>query len=119
MNPGFQRRGGLLADTNGLQSPAPGVPAFRAALHSRSCAGGESIALLREPEMPSARAAESSTYERLGLADAAITTVAREHNCTVLTDDFDLYMALTREGLSAVNFNHLRERDWDRAILDR
>jgi predicted nucleic acid-binding protein len=62
--------------------------------------------------MPSARAADDRLYERLGLADAAIAAVARAHNCCVLTDDFDLFIALGRDGVPALNFAHLREQAW-------
>ncbi len=71
----------------------------------------ETIAILQEPEMPSARAAQSRLYEGLGLVDAAIAAVAREHKCAVLTDDLDLYVALFREGLPVLNFTHLRVRE--------
>lgn len=71
----------------------------------------ETIAILQEPEMPSARAAQSRPYEDLGLVDAAIAAVAREHKCAVLTDDLDLYLALSREGLPVLNFTHLRARE--------
>ena len=62
--------------------------------------------------MPSVRAAQSAPYESLGLVDAAIAALAREYKCTVLTDDLDLYLALSREGIMALNFAHLRERNW-------
>ena len=63
--------------------------------------------------MTSAQAAEDSLYEGLGLVDAAIAAVAREHRCTVLTDDLDLYLMLQRDKLEAVNFTHLRARIWE------
>ena len=72
----------------------------------------ETLTILREPEMPSVRAAQSGPYESLGLVDAAIAALAREYKCTVLTDDLDLYLALSREGIMALNFAHLRERNW-------
>lgn len=70
------------------------------------------ISSLTEAEMPSTRAAESRSYERLGLTDAAIVMAAREHRCTVLTDDLDLYVALYHAGIKAINFSHLREGAW-------
>jgi predicted nucleic acid-binding protein len=72
----------------------------------------ETLSVLIEPEMPSARAAQSRPYEDLGLVDAAIAAVAREHKCAVLTDDLDLYLALSRESMPVLNFTHLRARDW-------
>jgi hypothetical protein len=50
----------------------------------------EMLTTLEEPEMPSARAAEHGVYQDLGLADAAIASVARDQACAVLTDDLDL-----------------------------
>src|SRR5207245_4377171 len=66
----------------------------------------EALAVLREPDMPSVRAAQGRPYETLGLADAAIAAVAHEHKCEVLTDDLDLYLALIRENIVAWNFTH-------------
>jgi len=72
----------------------------------------ETIAVLIEPEMPSARAAQSPSYADLGLVDAAIASIADEHKCTVLTDDLDLYLALSTADVPVLNFTHLRERTW-------
>jgi predicted nucleic acid-binding protein len=72
----------------------------------------EAISLLTEAEMPSARAAEDVLYPRLGLVDAAIGAVARIHNCTVLTDDQDLYLRLSHEKVNVLNFTHLRAYEW-------
>ena len=72
----------------------------------------ETISLLNEVEMSSARAAEDGIYQDLGLVDAAIGAVARAHNCGVLTDDLDLYLRLSRDKVNVVNFTHLRERAW-------
>jgi predicted nucleic acid-binding protein len=70
------------------------------------------LSILQEPEMPSAQAAQSGPCEDHGLADAAIAAVALTRQCTVLTDDLDLYLALSREDISVINFNHLREQEW-------
>ena len=70
------------------------------------------LAILMEPEMASIRAAERAPYESLGLVDAAIAALSRKHGCAVLTDDLDLYLALSREGIVVLNFTHLRERVW-------
>jgi predicted nucleic acid-binding protein len=72
----------------------------------------ETISLLNEAQMPSALAAEHRAYERLGLVDAAIVTLARNHRCVVLTDDLDLYLSLSREELNVINFAHLRAAAW-------
>jgi hypothetical protein len=74
----------------------------------------KTISVIREPHVSSGRASESSLYEKLGLVDAAISIVAREQKCSVLTDDFGLYLSLMKEGLPAVKFTHLRELNWSR-----
>jgi len=48
-------------------------------------------------------------FARLGVTDAAIA-VCCSQGPLVLTDDLDLYGALTTRGMPAINFNHLR--DW-------
>ncbi len=68
------------------------------------------ISLLNEAEVPSARAAEDRFYPKLGLVDAAIGVVARANHCAVLTDDLDLYLLLSSDGIDAENFSHLRAR---------
>jgi rRNA-processing protein FCF1 len=70
------------------------------------------ISIIDEPQVSSLQASEGSQYERLGLVDSAISIVARKQKCSVLTDDFALYLSLTREGLPAVKFTHLRELNW-------
>ena len=72
----------------------------------------QTISLLSEVEISSARAAEDRHYQKLGLVDAAIGVVARAHNCTVLTDDFDLCQLLSHDKVNVLNFTHLRQQDW-------
>jgi predicted nucleic acid-binding protein len=72
----------------------------------------ETISLLNEAEMSSARAAEDRLYQGLGLVDAAIGAVARSHKCTVLTDDFDLYFRLSHDNVNVLNFAHLQASAW-------
>jgi hypothetical protein len=72
----------------------------------------ETLSLLEEPTIPSAKAAEHDVYPKLGITDAAIATVAREHDCTVLTDDLDLFIWLSRENINVINFTHLRAAAW-------
>jgi uncharacterized protein YacL len=62
--------------------------------------------------MPSARAAQSARYESLGITDAAIMTLAREHKFTVLTADFNLYQALSSDEIPVLNFAHLQQLSW-------
>jgi predicted nucleic acid-binding protein len=77
--------------------------------HARSLLK-EAISVLHEAEIPSAPAAEDILYPKLGLADAAIGAVARTHNCTVLTDDLDLYLLLSHQKVSVDYFTYLRAR---------
>jgi predicted nucleic acid-binding protein len=72
----------------------------------------ETISSLNEAEMSSERAAEDRFYQDLGLVDAAIGAVARNHKCTVLTDDFDLYLRLSRDNVHVLNFAYLRASAW-------
>jgi hypothetical protein len=74
----------------------------------------ETIAILKEPHVSSAEASGRSMYGSLGLADSAISVVAREQSCDVLTDDLDLYLSLMSEELPAIKFSHLRELNWRR-----
>ena len=83
----------------------------RERLLARECLK-RTIALLKEPELPSARATEHKCYLRLGLADAAVATAASDHGLEVLTDDLDLYLALAKESIAVTNFTHLREARW-------
>jgi predicted nucleic acid-binding protein len=71
----------------------------------------ETISLLTEAEIPSARAAEDVLYPELGLVDAAIGAVARTHNCTVLTDDFDLHRLLVHQKVNVIYFTYLRVQE--------
>src|ERR1051326_1800019 len=57
----------------------------------------QTISILEEPAIPSLQAAQENSYPALGLTDAAIVAIAREHNCTVLTDDLDLYRWLSHD----------------------
>jgi hypothetical protein len=52
-----------------------------------------------------------TVFDRLGLADAAITFVARK-GMLVLTDDAPLYGMLSARGIDAINFNHIRTLVW-------
>ena len=72
----------------------------------------DAISLLCEAEMPSARAAEDRLNQKLWLVDAANWAEARAHNCTVLTDDLDLYLMLSHDNVNVLNFTHLRARAW-------
>lgn len=66
------------------------------------------ISVLTEVAISSARATLDPIFPGLGLVDAAIAAVAREHDCTVLTDDLDLYLRLQHDGIDILNFTHIR-----------
>ena len=55
----------------------------------------------------SAVVCEEPAFLSLGLTDAAITRIARD-GMLVLTVDFPLYGYLNKNGVEALNFNHLR-----------
>jgi predicted nucleic acid-binding protein len=62
-----------------------------------------------ELHIASIAASDHVVYPRLGLTDAAISTTAVEHEFAVLTDDLDLYLALSAQGTAVLNFTHLRQ----------
>jgi hypothetical protein len=66
------------------------------------------LASMKEVFVPAIEISKEVTYPRLGLSDAGIVNLAQNHQCHVATDDFDLYLALTKESLSCTNFTHLR-----------
>ncbi|HWG07258.1 MAG TPA: hypothetical protein VG271_19820 [Beijerinckiaceae bacterium] len=64
---------------------------------------------IEEQYVESVIAVDRIEFLRLGLTDAALlhnTTASR----VLLTADLDLYLAATKKGLQAENFNHLRFR---------
>jgi predicted nucleic acid-binding protein len=62
-----------------------------------------------ELQIPSLKAADHPAYSRLGLTDAAISIAALENGFAVLTDDLNLYLTLSEQGTSVLNFTHLRQ----------
>jgi hypothetical protein len=70
----------------------------------------DSIDRSQEVSQPSRVVARNKHFSRLGLTDAAISTLGSE--MLVLTDDLDLWLALTNDGLDAINFNHIRALAW-------
>jgi hypothetical protein len=69
-----------------------------------------SVQLMHELHEQSRVVVRDQAYLRLGLTDAAISTVCG--GVLVLTDDFPLYDLLRRKGIDAINFSHLRESYW-------
>lgn len=67
----------------------------------------EEVELLEERYIESARALRNGHAERLGLTDAAIIEAARK-KLLVLTADVDLYLAMCKEGVDCINYNHIR-----------
>ena len=66
--------------------------------------------ILRMPEeyVESRTAAGAKEFLRLGLTDSALLEIASESR-SLLTTDLDLYLSASKRGVSAINFNHLRE----------
>jgi hypothetical protein len=63
---------------------------------------------LGEEYISSAAAADQADYLRLGLTDAVLIKLA-ETGSDLLTDDLPLYLAAVGRGLSATNYNHIRD----------
>lgn len=60
-----------------------------------------------ERYIASTRAAKQAEFPRLWLTDSVLLDeLANSH--VLLTADLDLYLAASRKGYSAINFNHLR-----------
>lgn len=72
----------------------------------------ETISVLTEVAVSSIEASQHLVFDALGLADASMATVARDHRCAVLTDDLDLYLRLQRDGITVLNFTYIREGSW-------
>jgi hypothetical protein len=53
-------------------------------------------------------AAAEKNFVRLGLTDAAILSILDDAH-TLLTDDLQLYLSASKQGLNADNFNHYRQ----------
>lgn len=53
-------------------------------------------------------ASNTREFQRLGLTDSGLLEITGK-SCAILTTDLKLYLAALSRGLSAVNFNHLRE----------
>lgn len=51
-------------------------------------------------------------FHRLGVTDASVLFLAGKEQLLVLTEDIHLYLALSRRGIEALNFNHVREAGW-------
>ncbi|MDB5479730.1 MAG: hypothetical protein JWO83_783 [Caulobacteraceae bacterium] len=61
-----------------------------------------------ESYISSAEASRHQHYTKLGITDAVLLTLAKT-GAVLFTDDLDLYLVATRDGLRAENYNHLRE----------
>jgi len=70
---------------------------------------GKWVGETSEHVTPAAELVRHPIFPRVGLADAGIGSVA-EQGTVVVTDDFDLYLALLERELPVINFNHLRSQ---------
>jgi hypothetical protein len=67
---------------------------------------------LEERFSPSRNLALRPAFMKFGLADIAITEVAA-NCCLVMTVDFELVGHIASNGADAINFNHLRQIQWE------
>jgi rRNA-processing protein FCF1 len=70
----------------------------------------QSVEAIEELHQPSRSVMSHAIYLPFGLADAAIAFLGSK--ALVLTDDIKLCVQLQREGVDAINFNHLRQSAW-------
>ena len=71
----------------------------------------QTIVASRELVVASGDAAAHTTFNELGLTDAALFEVAGKP-ALILTTDFPLSQKLSAQGLPVVNFNHIRTTYW-------
>jgi rRNA-processing protein FCF1 len=69
------------------------------------------ILLMEEHYITSAQVSSSASFDRLGLTDLVIETLARDRYL-VLTEDLKLTHHLHGLGIAAINFNHVRGLSW-------
>lgn len=93
----------VLAEVSNL-TDLPGGERAAARIFLRS-----TVSLLKEVPVASRDACEVNYYPRLGLADAAIAVAVQRYDCSVLTDDMNLYLALATLGVMVGAFRHLRQ----------
>jgi len=70
------------------------------------------IGKLEERFCPSKTLAARPAFVRLGLADIAVSEISPDV-CLVMTVDFELAGFLHSMGIDVINFNHLRQIEWD------
>jgi rRNA-processing protein FCF1 len=69
---------------------------------------GEQVKILTEKYCPSVEACAHPYFNKCGLTDSAILSIA-ESELLVLTDDFQLAGLISGLGIDVINFNHLRQ----------
>lgn len=67
---------------------------------------------VKESRSQSSHLATLPTFLNLGLADSSLFALAQQ-NVLILTDDLTLYGNIISRNLAAVNFNHLRDMNWN------
>lgn len=70
------------------------------------------IASSEEVYTESKVAAQREEYQRLGITDAVLLTMARSGGI-LLTDDLPVYLAAASAGYEAINYNHIREARYE------
>jgi len=61
--------------------------------------------------LPATEVSQADCFGKLGLSDSGIRLLS-ERQILVLTEDFPLLTRLQSLGLTALNFNHLRQLNW-------
>jgi hypothetical protein len=67
----------------------------------------QSIATHEEIVVSGRAAVSESSFQRLGLTDAAIHSAAKKRTLLVLTDDLNLWVSLQNAGIEARNFSYM------------
>ena len=97
----------ILTEVNSLSNKLPDdlKPAFYPVFANR-------VAVLEELYVESKTASSHERFDRFGLTDSGIITLA-QGAYLVLTDDFKLAGYLEKINVDVINFNHIRSINWD------
>jgi hypothetical protein len=70
------------------------------------------ISQMKEHYDPSSLVTQNQAFDRLGLCDAAIAELSAS-GVVVLTADLDLHLTVQSVGFDSINFNHVRQMEWE------
>lgn len=65
--------------------------------------------IVDERPAPSSEASKHVVFRKLGLTDAAIALLVENEPVTVITEDLELWVHLTKVGADVINFTHHRK----------